>query len=94
MIAGIEHLSGVIRVWQDGRKYGEPYEWCASVRYITRDTIEILGYTTKVTPSIWKAVITECQRLGIKKIIGVSYRDGQRREKHITVPSKFQQFYR
>jgi hypothetical protein len=94
MKAEIEPISGVIRVWVDGGVYGDPYEWVATVRWLSRDKIEILGYTTKVTPSIWKAVIKECQRLGIVSILAVSYKDRQRKEKIITVPSPFQSLYR
>lgn len=94
MKASIEPISGVIRVWVDGCVYGDPYEWVATVRWLNRTTIEILGYTTKVTPSIWKAVIKECQRLGIEKILATSYKDRVKREKWITVPSPFQEFYR
>ena len=65
MKAAIESISGVIRVWHDGCVYGDPYEWVATVRWINRKTVEILGYTSRVTPSIWRAVIKECQKNGI-----------------------------
>jgi hypothetical protein len=94
MYARIEPLTGIIRVWVDTAKYKEPYEWCATVRYIQQDIVEILGYTKKVTPSIWKAVIKECQRRDIKKILAVSYPHGVRKEKWIMVPSPFQELYR
>jgi len=93
MKAEIEPLVGVIRVWALGKVYGDPYEWVATVRYIKKDTVEILGYTKKVTKDIWKAVIKECQYKGITKILAVTYPGGKRREKWITVPSRFENLY-
>ena len=72
----MEPISSVIRVWQDGQKYGDAYEWVATIRWIDRNTIEILGYTKPVTPSIWKAVIREAQSMQIKTIIAKTYPEG------------------
>lgn len=94
MIARIEPLTAVIRVWVDGGVYGDPYEWVATVRWLRPSQVEILGYTKKVTPSIWRAVIKECQQHKIEKILAVTYAGGKRKEKWICVPSPFQELYR
>ena len=94
MRSEIEPISGVIRVWVDGSVYGDPYEWVATVRWITRNKVEILGYTARLTPSIWKAVIKECQKRNITDILAVRYVEGTRKEKWIVVPSPFDQCYR
>lgn len=93
MFARIEPLSAVIRVWVDGCVYGDPYEWVATVRWLKPNEVEILGYTKRVTPSIWKAIIRECQAVGITSIIATSYKSGERREKRITVPTREHHFY-
>ena len=54
---------------------------------------------TEITPSIYKAVFRECQRLGIKRILGVNYpdgADGERKERWFKVPepaTPAQRFY-
>lgn len=83
--AEIEPLSGVIRVWSDGGKYGDPYEWSASVRWLSRDGVEILGYTSPLTREVWRAIMATCNRSGIKRILAVRYRAGLRVEKWIDV---------
>lgn len=83
--AEIEPLSGVIRVWADGGVYGDPYVWCASVRWLSREDVEILGYTNPVTRGVWRAVMNTCNKSGIKRILAVRYRAGQRIEKWIDV---------
>lgn len=93
MWAGFEPLAGVIRVFQEGKQYGDRYEWVASVRFLMKDAIEILGYTKPVTPSIWRALRKECQRLSIRRVLAVSYRNGQRREKWINIGTSAQEYY-
>lgn len=93
MKAAIEPISGVIRVWMDGGVYGDPYEWVATVRWINRTSVEILGYTRRVTPGIWRAVSKECQKNGIEKVLAVSYHNGKRKEKWLRVPSVFEEIY-
>lgn len=94
MKSEIESLVGVIRVWQDDKGYGDPYEWVATVRWRTRTEVEIMGYTKPVTPSIWKSVVRECQRKGITKILAVTYVDRKRKERWINVPSPFERLYK
>jgi hypothetical protein len=83
--AEIEPIGGVVRVWAGGSSYGDPYEWAASVRWLSREEIEILGYTKPITRDVWRAIIKTCNESGIKKILAVRYRAGQRREKWIDV---------
>ena len=86
MIADIEPTSGVLRCW-DGTvvKYGEPYQWAATVRWLSRESIEILGDVKPVTREVFRAIIKRCAESGIKRILAVRYRAGQRREKWINV---------
>ena len=94
MKARIEPKSAIVRVWvDDDAKYGDPYEWVAFVQWISPGKVEILGYTDRVTKSIWKAIDKECARLGIKKVLAVSYPNGERKERWMTVKSPVQKFY-
>ena len=95
MKAQIEPISAVIRVWEnDDANYGEPYEWTATMRWIRPGEAEILAYTNRVTPSIWKAIRKEVQNWKLKRILAVTFVDGIRTEKWIPVPSPFESLYR
>jgi hypothetical protein len=54
--AHIEPLSGIIRVFGDHAKYGDPYQWAATVRWLDRETIEICGAMSAPTASEWRAI--------------------------------------
>ena len=86
MPARIELLAGVIRYWDNEEaQYGEPYQWVASVRWISKDEVEILGYIKPITVNIWRAVMKACKDNSIKRILAVRYQDGNRLEKWIPV---------
>ena len=93
--------SGDFRFWaDDSHGYGDPYDWCGGVVFRAPDEIEIGPYEKKITPSVWKAIIRECQRLGVKRILATTYPDGRRGEKRlrwidVKAPSDpIQEFYR
>ena len=81
--------AGDLRVWiNDDHGYGDPYDWCGGVVFRTPDEIEIGPYDTKITGQVWKAIIRECQRLGVKRILATTYprgKDGEKRIKWIKV---------
>lgn len=82
----IEPLASVVRVWIDpARGYGDPYDWVATVRWLSQTEVEILGYVKPITRPIFRAVAAECYRLGIRRILTIRYRNGTRREKWITL---------
>ena len=95
--AQIEPIAGIIRVFvDDNARYGDKFDWSATIRWITREDIEICAYLTEIKPSIYKAIFAECQRLGIKRIKAVNYpdgADGERKERWFPVPSKIEQLY-
>ena len=55
--AHVEPIAGVIRVFADDAKYGDPYVWNATVRYVNAQTVEILGFLVAPKPSTWRAII-------------------------------------
>jgi len=84
MRAEIERIAGVLRVFDEDKEYGEPYEWAATVRWLSKDEIEIMGDVAPISCSIYRAIVDECVRLGIKRALRVTYKDGIRKEKWIT----------
>ena len=96
--AQIEPIAGILRVFNDDEaRYGDRFDWSATIRWITREEIEICAYLTEIKPSIYKAIFAECQRLGVKRIKAVNYPDGsagERKERWFDVPSKIEQFYK
>ena len=95
--AQIEPIAGILRVFNDdAARYGDRFDWSATIRWITREEIEICAYLTEIKPSIYKAIFAECQRLGIKRIKAVNYpngADGERKERWFDVPSRIEQLY-
>lgn len=74
MIARIEPISGVIRIWfNDDHGYGYPYQWAATVRWVDSDSIEIMGVVEdpnnpKLSPNLFRAMIAEAARVNAKRI--------------------------
>jgi hypothetical protein len=74
MIARIEPLSGIIRVWfRDSDGYGDPYQWVATVRWVDHESIEILGvisspHNPAFSPSLFRAITAEAVRWGAARV--------------------------
>jgi len=76
MPAKIEHFAGVIRYWDGAAKYGDPYQWVASIRWVDSQTIEIVGITQPPTKEIWLAVKEEARRQGASAVVYTRYKHG------------------
>lgn len=59
MNAELQPLVSVLRVFPDGGKYGDPYDFCTTVRHLDQATVEIIGAMRAPKPSEWRA-IREC----------------------------------
>ncbi len=87
--AHVEPLAGVIRVFADDAKYGDPYVWNASVRYIDDQTVEILGFMIAPKPSAWRAIVEFFSDEGIKAIVYQRKRpDGTTQHKTINIKKR------
>lgn len=87
--AHIEPLSGIIRVFDDDAKYGEPYQWAATVRWLDRETIEICGAMAAPTPSEWRAIarLMRSQSPPVKRVVVKRNRpDGTTETRIVTHP--------
>lgn len=75
MHAEIEHLTSVLRVWPDDKKYGDPY-WGVVVRWINREEAELMLQQQKLTTEIHRAAMVAADKLGLKRILVRTYPDG------------------
>jgi hypothetical protein len=79
MNASLEHLASVIRVFPDGGEYGDPYTFCATIRHLDRETVEIVGALRSPTPSEWRAIRAALAKGGIIKAMFTRIKDGVRK---------------
>lgn len=77
MKAHMEHLASVIRVGRDGFKYGDPYTFSATVKWISTEEVEIVGALRAPTMSEYKAFFELCKEIGIKTMIVTRIKNGQ-----------------
>lgn len=73
----IEPLTAVVRLFSEGKTYGDPYDFACTIRWIDRYTIEVLGVDTAVTPSMWRAMRNAFREHGAKHFVFV--RKGKRK---------------
>jgi len=83
--AELRPLISELRIFDDDKSHGEPYKLGCAVRYINETEIEIRLLDKKITKDAWIAVIEECKRHGIKRIMAIRYRFGKPVEKWIEV---------
>lgn len=76
MHANVEFLSAVVRVWDDGKSYGDPYQWAMTVRWISRDEVEILGVTLPPSIGQFKAAMRELRLLGVASVVFTRFKNG------------------
>ncbi len=82
----IEPTAGVIRVFADGHGYGDPYTFAASLRWIDRETAEVLAALRAPTPSEWRAMRQAARQMRLKALVYLRrYPDGRSREVRIDV---------
>jgi hypothetical protein len=80
VIARIEPLSGIIRVWvQPDGEYGKPYAFAATVRWADLYSMEIMGVVGEsktITPSLFRAIAAEAKRWDAKRVGYRRFKDG------------------
>ncbi len=85
MRAEIRPLISELRIFADDKKHGDGYEIGCAIRFISHDEIEIRLLDKRITKDAWIAVVEECKRHGIKRIMAKRYRFGKPYEKWIDV---------
>ena len=69
MKAEMETLTSIIRVFKEGKSYGDAYEFSAAVRWINPERVEIMGTLRAPRPSEWRAM-QECLKAhGAKELL-------------------------
>lgn len=77
MLAEMEILTSIIRVFKDDLRYGDPYEFSATVRWINPKQVEVLGTQRAPRPSEWRAMQECLHSYGAEELIIMkSTRDG------------------
>ena len=69
--AHIEPLAGVVRVFDAGLSYGDPYRFAVTVRWINHDTVEFVGALRAPAPSEWRAIRTALMEFGVRNVVWV-----------------------
>jgi len=78
-----EPLAGLVRAAKTEFAYGDLYTWAASVRWLDRETAEVLGLQTNAkspggpTGEEWKAILTCLKTQGATQVVYHQYRDGK-----------------
>lgn len=67
--AHVEILSGIVRVFAPGKKYGDPYDWAVTVRWVSPDTVEYLGALRSPTRHEIRAMCRELCKLGVVYVL-------------------------
>jgi len=67
--AHIEPLAALVRVFSDGRSYGEPYDYVATLRWTDHETAEVMGALHAPLPSQWRAICIAAREVGIKRLL-------------------------
>jgi hypothetical protein len=67
----IEPIAGIVRV---GGAYGQPYAWCATVRYLSPTHIQLDGMIRAPRPSEWRTVRALCRAALIERVTFLRYR--------------------
>lgn len=69
MQAEMEFISSIIRIFEDGKGYGDPYEFSATIRWITPRRVEIIGILRAPKLSEWKAMNNCLRSHGVEDVI-------------------------
>ena len=85
MHAKFEPLSGVVRVFDNGKNYGEDYTWAATCRFIDLKTVEILGIIKAPTPNEWRVIVKTMLNMGVANIIYTRYKNGKPKIKNYNI---------
>ena len=85
MTADLEPLVSLIRIFPDGGRYGDPYSYCATIRHLDRETVEIIGALRAPTPGEWRAIRVALAGAGITKATFMRIKDDIKSYHHIAL---------
>lgn len=80
----VEPLSAIVRVFENGKSYGDPYEWAGAIRCLDRNTVEVVGTMQAPSVKVWRELKKCLPDFGITTVIFKRrMRDGTMRTKQI-----------
>jgi hypothetical protein len=82
--AHVEILSAVVRVFPDGKAYGDAYELLITVRGLDPETVEIVGAAKAPTGEQIRAIRKALNAMGIRKAIWKRFRLGGKHTAEVT----------
>jgi len=95
MHAEIEFLSGVIRVWIDGKRRPDPWDYAATLRWINPHTVEVMAVKdgpgshehqlTALSMAQVRAMAKALYASGVTDAFWTRYEDGAERRHHVDV---------
>ena len=65
--AHIEPLASVLRVFGPGKKYGDPYEFVCTLRWLNPETVELVGVMEFPGIHLREPIVTALMEAGAKK---------------------------
>lgn len=74
--AHVEILSAIVRVFPDGKEYGDGYEFFITVRGLDPHTVEIVGANQAPTGEQIRAIRKALNAVGITKAVWKRFRLG------------------
>ena len=76
--ASIEPIAGCMRIWLDETKgYGDPYDAAVTVRWIDKETIEVIGLASdKFGIPVARAIRAEAKRWHATRLLFVRKKNG------------------
>ena len=87
MYAEIEPTSGILRIWNNG-KYGDPYDWSCTIRWLNPDELEIIGLDKPITKEGYTAALEACKKNGAKRVLIRHYHNQEPQEKWIDLTKR------
>lgn len=68
MHAHIEPLTSLIRVFDEGTEFGDPYRYCVTAKWHDRETVELVGTLRAPLPSERRAIMSALKSQGVKRV--------------------------
>ena len=65
--AHLEPVAGILRVFSDGKQFGEKYDWSCVVRWLSPTVVELCGAVSAPTPAQWRAIRNVLEAAGVER---------------------------
>lgn len=88
-LEGFGTLVGVLRLFDDGKKYGDPYSWCCTFCTQENNIVYITAVLKAPTPSQWREICRVFYNMGYRKAVFTRIKEDKRIEKEILPPKSY-----